>query len=80
MNTLSWIHDFEKKYGHDTLLQDVKGSRMHGSIQINFCNGAPVNYNITIHRRASMTYANTVSNTTTSASTSNQGESDGDNK
>lgn len=58
MSKLSWVNEFEKKYGHDSLLQEIKSHRMHGSVQINFCNGSPVNYNITIHRRASLVASN----------------------
>jgi hypothetical protein len=74
MSTLSWVHEFEKKYGNDALLQDIKPAKIHGSIQINFCNGTPVNYNLTIHRRATIV----TTSFTSSNSTSNTGGEDGD--
>jgi hypothetical protein len=74
MSLLSWVREFESKFGSDELLKNIKDSHMHGNIQINFCNGTPVNYNITIHKRGAVSYSNNAAYTsdTSSANTNTQ--------
>lgn len=63
---MDWIKDFETRFANDDDLSRVQAKRLHGSIQINFCDGHPVNYNLTIHKRSSLTFTST-SNTITAA-------------
>lgn len=48
---MDWIKDFENRFGDDEELVKLAAKKMHGSIQINFCDGHPINYNLTIHKR-----------------------------
>lgn len=58
---MDWIKDFETRFGTDEELARVQAKKMHGSIQINFCDGHPVNYNLTIHKRVVVMYSNSSS-------------------
>jgi hypothetical protein len=85
---MDWLKDFEMRFGTDDDLRKLGAKKLHGSIQINFCNGHPVNYNLTIHKRSAYsvamgpmnqetTTAPSLSQTTYTNSTLTQGESDG---
>jgi hypothetical protein len=50
---MDWITAFSSSFKDDPELKELMKKRVHGSIQINFCAGVPVNYNLTIHKRAS---------------------------
>lgn len=50
--TFDWIDDFEKNFGINQDIREIKKNRFHGSIEINFCNGEPMNINIKKHLRA----------------------------
>jgi len=49
---MDWYDDFKNKFGGYEELQSIRQGKMHGSLTINFCAGVPLNYNLTIHRRA----------------------------
>jgi hypothetical protein len=49
---MDWYNDFKSKFGSYAELQGIKQDKLHGSLTINFCAGVPLNYNLTIHRRA----------------------------
>ena len=57
---MDWIKDFNERFGKDEELLKLQAKRMHGSIQINFCDGHPVNYNLTIHKRGAASYTSAV--------------------
>jgi len=48
---MDWLLDFEKKFGRFDELQNIKQDKRHCSVEINFCDGIPQNYNYKLHRR-----------------------------
>lgn len=46
-----WLKDFESKLGYPEI-QRLKADKFHGSIEIHFCSGEPLNYNLKLHRKA----------------------------
>lgn len=72
---MDWIKDFEARFADDDELSRVAAKKLHGSIQINFCDGHPVNYNLTIHKRSSLNFTvNTMAAPVWNTTTSNKGE------
>lgn len=59
---MDWIREFETRFGKDEDISKLAAKRTHGSIQINFCDGKPVNYNLTIHKRVAA-YTSNISET-----------------
>ena len=49
---IDWLKEFEIKFGHYKEIQKLKEDKFHGFLQINFCDGIPINYNLNLHRRA----------------------------
>lgn len=49
---MDWLTEFKNKFGHYPELRDIKANKFHGSVEINFCAGVPMNYNYKMHRRA----------------------------
>ncbi len=50
MHELDWIEDMLKMLDQDPFLTDLKKKRVHGSLQLNFCDGEICNYDLKIHR------------------------------
>jgi len=48
---MDWLVDFENRFGINPELQNLKENKFHGKIEINFCSGDIMNYNLTIHRK-----------------------------
>lgn len=74
---MDWIKDFEARFANDDDLKRVQAKKLHGSIQINFCDGHPVNYNLTIHKRSSLNFTSNTSAapvSTATFTTLNKGE------
>lgn len=72
---MDWLKDFEARFAGDDDLRKLGAKKLHGSIQINFCNGHPVNYNLTIHKRSVYNAAvSSVNINMTGTSTLTQGE------
>lgn len=49
---MDWIPDFEYNFGQYEEIKNLKQRNFHGSIEINFCEGIPMNYNLKLHRKA----------------------------
>ena len=49
---MDWLTDFQTKFKDYPELQNLRQSKFHGSIEINFCDGVSMNYNYNLHRRA----------------------------
>lgn len=49
---IDWLDNFLTKFGAFKEIQTIKQNKLHGSLTINFCEGLPQNYNLSIHRRA----------------------------
>lgn len=69
---MDWLKEFENRFGTDEYLVSLGAKKMHGSIQINFCDGKPVNYNLTIHKRGAVSYSNNAVYTTGTSANSTQ--------
>lgn len=54
---MDWLQDFQERFKGDADISQLAKKKMHGSIQINFCDGHPINYNLTIHKRGTVTLA-----------------------
>ncbi len=48
---MDWLKDFALRFADDKDLMDIKKKKIHGSLKINFCDGVPVNCELTIHKR-----------------------------
>lgn len=49
---MDWIKDFTSRFEHCLELTNLKKTGFHGSVEINFCSGMPMNYNFKLHRKA----------------------------
>jgi len=49
---MDWISEFITRFGNKPELKDLKSKSFHGNIDINFCNGVPMNVNIKQHFQA----------------------------
>lgn len=49
---MDWIESFLKSFSCYEEIQKLREKRFHGSIEINFSDGVPQNYNFKQHRRA----------------------------
>ena len=49
---MDWVEDFKNKFGKYEELKNIKAEKKHCSVEINFCDGIPQNYNFKLHRRA----------------------------
>lgn len=56
MRTIDWMADFQARFGSDTDVNCLGSKKIHGYVQINFCDGRPVNYNLMIHKRVSQSF------------------------
>ena len=48
---MDWLEDFKQRYIMDKDIQELKTKKIHGSLNINFCDGIPVNCDLHIHKR-----------------------------
>ena len=55
---MDWISDFTQRFSKYPEIQKLKQDKFHGAVEINFCNGEAMNYNLKLHRQASVTYSN----------------------
>ena len=51
---MDWLKEFEQRFP-DKELQTIKTEKKHGFVQINFCDGVPMNCNFNLHFRAKET-------------------------
>jgi len=49
---MDWITDFTARFKHCPELKDLRETKFHGSLIINFCNGLPENLDFKSHKRA----------------------------
>ena len=51
---IDWLELFEKRFQQYPEIKHLSGNRFHGAIEINFCDGEPMNYNLKMHRKANI--------------------------
>jgi hypothetical protein len=49
---IDWLIDLDNRFGNFPEIKKIKEMKFHGSIEINFMNGIPQNYNLKLHRKA----------------------------
>ena len=49
---MDWLNDFAVNFKDCKEIQFLKNDRFHGALEINFCDGIPMNYNFKLHRKA----------------------------
>ncbi len=54
INSCDWINLFEERFGSNEEIMNIKRDRLHGSLQINFQDGVPINCNFNKHFRANV--------------------------
>lgn len=52
---MDWIKMFEDRFGEYAEIKALQQNKFHGAVEINFCNGEPMNYNLKMHRKYTAT-------------------------
>ena len=52
INSCDWLESFEERFGSNEEIMNIKRDKLHGSLQINFQDGVPINCNFNKHFRA----------------------------
>jgi hypothetical protein len=47
-----WLESFDARLGVYNEIQSLAKNNFHGSLEINFAQGVPQNFNLKLHRRA----------------------------
>ena len=48
---MDWLDEFEKRFRDFPEIKRIKENHFHGSVEIHFSDGQPMNYDMKIHRR-----------------------------